>query len=246
MSSLDQTKKYYDENADVYDAETGFDLSGGQEYNFREYYRPFLDSAIPSSGKALELGCGTGFYTKWLADRGLDVVAMDISSKMIEHARLRCPVSVRFATGNCEEPAAALDAESAGDGFDLIIGINTFSYYPNKKRALSNYREILRPAGRLVMLDMSGASFSQWIAYRINLRGARRFAENISANTPENLRSLLRETGFEVERMTSFTFMPNAMGRIGVSLWMPFEKALGRIPFARTFAIRIGWVARKL
>ena len=77
VSSLDQTKKYYDENADVYDGETGFDLLGGQEYNFREYYQPFLGSAVPSSGKALELGCGTGFYTKWLADRGLDVVAMD-------------------------------------------------------------------------------------------------------------------------------------------------------------------------
>ena len=83
------TRDYYDRNADSYDRKTGFGLRGGQEYNFERYYEPLLAAELPATGRVLELGCGTGFYTRWLVDRGLDVVAMDISANMVERARER-------------------------------------------------------------------------------------------------------------------------------------------------------------
>ena len=45
--------------------------------------------------------------------------------------------------------------------------------------------------------------------------------------------------------MSRFTFMPNAMGRLGVQLWAPFEKLVSHLPLLDAFAIRIGWIARK-
>ena len=45
-------------------------------------------------------------------------------------------------------------------GFDAIVGVNTFSYYPQKAAALAHYRELLRAEGLLVFLDMNGTSFN--------------------------------------------------------------------------------------
>jgi SAM-dependent methyltransferase len=246
VSTREQTRAYYDQNVPVYDLKTGFDRDSGQTYNLERYYAPFLEASLPTSGRVLELGCGTGFYTRWLTERGVDVVAMDISPKMVEQARSRCPESASFAVGDCQDPAATLGMERVGGGFDVVFGVNTFSYYPEKRRALLNYRELLRKDGRMVMLDVNGNAFSQRLAYLVNLRGARIFAENINENTAENLRPLLQETGFEVETMTRFTFMPNAMNRIGVLLWSPFERVLAHLPLLNAIAIRIAWTARKV
>lgn len=45
-------------------------------------------SAQPQAGeKALDLGCGTGIFTIWLAKQGLDVTGIDLSSEMLAKAR---------------------------------------------------------------------------------------------------------------------------------------------------------------
>lgn len=243
MSSREQTQAYYDQHATRYDRRTGFAPNTGQAYNLTRYYEPFLARALPRTGRLLEIGCGTGFYTAWLAERGFDVVGMDLSPNMIEQAKLRCPEGVQLFVGNCEDPAGALGSQGMGDGFDAILGVNTFSYYPDKQVALRNYRKLLRPGGRLVLLDIHGNAYTQQIAYLTNFRGARQFAENIADSTRERISSLLTEAGFGVERIERFTFMPNAVNGVGVALIQPVDRILSRIPAANAFAIRIGVVA---
>jgi SAM-dependent methyltransferase len=54
--------------------------------------------AFPTSGKALDLACGRGLGSVWLARRGLDVLGVDISSVAISGARdlaRRCGVGDR-------------------------------------------------------------------------------------------------------------------------------------------------------
>jgi SAM-dependent methyltransferase len=43
-----------------------------------------LDAFVPTAGRALDIACGAGAQTVWLADRGLDVVALDVSPRAIE------------------------------------------------------------------------------------------------------------------------------------------------------------------
>jgi SAM-dependent methyltransferase len=42
---------------------------------------------FPTSGRALDLACGQGVGSVWLARRGLDVVGLDVFAVAIEHAR---------------------------------------------------------------------------------------------------------------------------------------------------------------
>jgi len=247
MSQLspNETRDYYDSNASMYDHKTGFSRKGGQHYNYARYYAPFLEREVPRSGEVLELGCGTGFYSRWLAQRGLSVCAVDISSKMIELARQNASERIEWFVGNCEDPGAILGERAAG-GFDAIIGINTFSYYANKLTALENYHRLLRPDGRLIMLDMNGTSLTQHLAYLLNHRGARRFAKNINQSTPGTLASMLAQTGFRSESMKRATFMPNEVGPRREKWLMPIDRLLSVLPWVDVFAFRIYWVARKV
>ncbi len=229
MSTREQTRAYYDKYATAYDERTGFGPGTGQAYNYARYYLPFLERALPRAGRILEIGCGTGFYTRWLADRGLEVIGMDLSPNMLEQARLRCPDPVRFFVGNCEDPGEVLEPAGIAGGFDAILGVNTFSYYPNKRDALSHYRELLADDGRLVLLDIHGNAYSQRIAYWTNFREASQFAENIRQSTRSGLSSLLAEAGFRVESIERFAFVPNVVDSLGVALLRPFDWILSRV-----------------
>jgi SAM-dependent methyltransferase len=55
--------------------------------------------------KALELGCGTGTNSIWLAQQGFDVTALDISASAIQRARdIASRVAVRFLVGDVLDP----------------------------------------------------------------------------------------------------------------------------------------------
>jgi SAM-dependent methyltransferase len=45
---------------------------------------PELLERFPAAGRVLDLACGPGAQSLWLAERGLDVVALDVSPKAIE------------------------------------------------------------------------------------------------------------------------------------------------------------------
>jgi len=55
------------------------------------YDRPAVLSLLPpvSGRRVLDAGCGPGAYAEWMADHGAEVVALDVSPRMVEHARRR-------------------------------------------------------------------------------------------------------------------------------------------------------------
>ena len=61
----------------------------------------------------LELGCGTGYFTRALARSGADIVAIDVSPDLLEIARANCSApNVRYEIQNAYEmsyPDAVFD-----------------------------------------------------------------------------------------------------------------------------------------
>lgn len=63
---------------------------------------------FPTSGRALELACGTGSGCLWLAQRGLDVVGVDVSKVAVDAAagaahRLGLADRCRFLLGDLDD-----------------------------------------------------------------------------------------------------------------------------------------------
>jgi SAM-dependent methyltransferase len=76
-------------------------------------------AALPK-GKALELGCGTGDTSIYLAQHGWDVVAVDFVSRALDKARSKAQaagVKVRFLRGDVTK----LHSYEIGEGFQLIV-----------------------------------------------------------------------------------------------------------------------------
>ena len=76
----------------------------------------------PPYGDALDLGCGTGFWSVHLAERGWDVTGVEIVPKALRAARERAQkagVEVRFLEGS----VAALRDVGVGSDFRLVVDL---------------------------------------------------------------------------------------------------------------------------
>ena len=237
----DRLRDYYDRNASVYEVKHGVTLAGN-EHNFARHYEPFLRDAVPEQSHVLEIGCGTGVYTRWLLDRGCSVVGMDISGNILAEARARCPEAT-LVQGDCEDPAASLPEATVEARFDVILGVNTFSYYPHKAAALARYRRLLRPRGRVVLLDMNGQCPLYRVMSWMDKNEIRASYPEVRQSTADTLSQLANDAGFQVRRVAHFAFLPNAISSSVVRMLRPFDAALSRLPFARRYAMRVGLVA---
>ncbi|MEZ5823901.1 MAG: class I SAM-dependent methyltransferase [Geminicoccaceae bacterium] len=98
---------------------------------------------------AIELGCGTGYVSGWLARRGARVTAIDVSPKQLATARRLAKehgADIRFIEGNAE--ATGLE----DSGFDFVISEYGAAIWCPPGLWLREAWRLLRPGGRLVFL----------------------------------------------------------------------------------------------
>ena len=112
--------------------------------------RAYIESVLPQAGhRAVDLGCGTGHHASILATRFQEVLAVDISSPMLEIARTR-----RALPNISYELRDLRDVTPEKDGrFDLVFSAFTLHHVPDLDDTLRQIRALLAPRGRVVLLD---------------------------------------------------------------------------------------------
>lgn len=132
----------YDELADTY-AEDVTSNAYNAEIEF-----PATSSLIPAvDGKRiLDAGCGTGFYTRWLVEQGADVLGIDASEEMLDHAIEQGGDRATFTQADLSEPLDFLEEES----FDGIVSALVLSYVKDWNQVFSEFHRVLRSGGFLV------------------------------------------------------------------------------------------------
>jgi ubiquinone/menaquinone biosynthesis C-methylase UbiE len=100
-----------------------------------------LLARFPQAHTILEVGCGTGHFSRWFREMGLQVTGLDVARPMLaEAARLGSPPCV---CGN------GLALPFPAGGFDLAALVTTLEFVPGPVRALA---EALRVARQGVIL----------------------------------------------------------------------------------------------
>ncbi len=108
--------------------------------------------AIQPGEAVLEVGCGTGQLTGWLAEQAAPgtVVAVDFAPAMVDAARSKgIPAEFRVADV-CRDDLGA-------DRFDLVLCFHSFPHFRDHPAALRNLARALKPGGRLLVMHLCGS-----------------------------------------------------------------------------------------
>jgi SAM-dependent methyltransferase len=101
---------------------------------------------------AVELGCGTGYVSSWLARRGARPVGLDNSGRQLATAqRFQDEFGIRFPLIHADAERAPLRDAS----FDLAISEYGAALWCDPFRWIPEAARILRPGGELVFLSRS-------------------------------------------------------------------------------------------
>ena len=119
-------------------------------WNHNNHYHKFLLQQLPSHCKSvLDIGCGTGAFSRLLAERCDRVMAIDLSPQMITVAKQD---SQNYTNINFQV-ADILQWKFPVEQFDAIVSIATFHHLP-LETLLPNLQTALKPGGKLIILDL--------------------------------------------------------------------------------------------
>jgi SAM-dependent methyltransferase len=95
----------------------------------------------------LEIGCGTGLFTKELAETDNQIVAIDISDALIEKAKERVHAqNVKFVVDN------AYKTKFRSNYYDFIVGSSSL-HHLDVDAALKEFSRILKPGGGIMFTE---------------------------------------------------------------------------------------------
>lgn len=167
-----ETLRFYEEEARHYREIHARPLLRYSAALERELIEPFL----PAEGPSLDIGCGEGRTTRYLAGRVAGaVVGADFSASMVRQAHLAADsLSLTY----CVADACSLPF---GDGsFRVVTAMTTFNNVPDLRAALSEVSRVLSPGGILVatVINSSEAArfaravyYAPYFLYRVMTHG---------------------------------------------------------------------------
>src|SRR3954447_17794046 len=147
----DVNARYHDGAAAGHDAKWGIDYGEVGQAQVLGKVRKALgaNGRLPTFGRSLEIGAGTGYFTLNLLQAGVvrEAACTDISPGMLrvleDNARtLRLDVETRA----CD----AEDLPFADGEFDLVPGHAVLHPLPDLARAFAGFRRVLRPGGTVL------------------------------------------------------------------------------------------------
>ena len=176
--------------------------SGG----FRRRAEFFQSAVLPGlhvGGAWLDVGCGSGVFSRMLAHEGASVTGVDGAQGMVEAAKAdSVGLDIGYEVGKVED-LAAHDA-----AYDGAIMLSVLEYLPDPPAALAALARLVKPGGRLALSAPNAAStLRKTQAGLRRILGANAFAYLDSSRhlwTREALADLLRNAGFTVESLPGF------------------------------------------
>lgn len=136
----------WDEAAAAFDEEPDHGL---RDPEVRAAWAGRLDAWLPRHPcDLLDLGCGTGSLSLLAAERGHRVTGVDLSPAMIGLARAKLAGrDAAFLVGDAASPPVGEER------FDTLLVRHVLWALPDTARVLRHWRGLLRPGGRLVLIE---------------------------------------------------------------------------------------------
>jgi SAM-dependent methyltransferase len=142
-------ESYWSKSAQGYDSHFGHGIHSDTE---KALWLALLGDNIPFAPGAaiLDVGCGTGFLSLLLAQLGYTVTGIDFSAAMRAEALRKARemgLAIEVSEGDAEAP------DFPAHTFDVVISRHLVWTLPAPTKALRAWRKLLKPGGRVVIID---------------------------------------------------------------------------------------------
>lgn len=163
---------------------------GGASGIHHKYVLPHLPSYCEN---ALEVGCGTGEFTRILAERARRVVAVDLSPQMIRLARQQSIdyPNIEYVEGD------VLRLSLPDESYDCIVSLATLHHLPLEQGVLK-MKAALKQGGVLIIHDLVSDEnlvdrIKSALAFPVSV--SKRFWKTGRLRAPREVREAWREHG---------------------------------------------------
>ena len=162
-------------------------------------------AGVSSADRVLEVGCGMGRFTLMLAERGVHVEGLDLSPGLLN--RLRAGGGARFDIplycADALSPPAALSAS-----FDVVLGFFVLHHLKDVRGAVSSMSRMLKPGGRLVLLDANGWNPLFYLQLLLMRGMTWRGDKGMAQMRPSVVFGAMRHAGLSNLAVSRFGFLP--------------------------------------
>ena len=214
MSQADKQKHHYDQY---------FAAQSGKQSGKLSFKEHFLDSSVNHSrlsehDRVLELGCGSGIFTRRLLAKGATVTGLDISSAGL--AVMKAELRGAVEAGQLKLVEADLDRylASATDQYDVICGSGIIHHLSNPNGTIGLMKRCLAPGGRIFFGPEPNATGLYGLVWRFLAPSVYRFlkadfiwdVEKGTLNiTVRNLHRMFSHHGFTDIDIRPFQVLPH-------------------------------------
>ncbi len=187
-----------------------------------------LTNSLQSGMKVLEIGCGTGFFTKEIVKKPVKLIAIDISPELIEIAKknISSP-NVEFIIEN------AYQMKFEDNAFDTVLGSSVL-HHLDVEAALKEIYRVLKPGGEIAFTEPN--MMNPQIALQKNIPALKKALGDSPDETAFFIWSLtkkLKEIGFKQVKIVPFDFLHPKIPKGLIKIILPFTNIAEKIPFLR-------------
>ena len=152
--------------------------------------------ATMAQGRILEVGVGTGLMLPFYGPAATEVVGIDLSSDMLDQA---AKISSGFSFPVQLEQMDVENLRLESGSFDTVVSAFVFCSVNHPLQGLSECRRVLRPGGRLILLEHVDSQ-KWWVSTFLKLLNPLSvllLGDHLTRDTV----GVAREAGFRIDRV---------------------------------------------
>jgi len=190
--------------------------------------------------KVLEVGCGTGIFTRGLVATKAQITSIDIAPALVDYAKKHTSVkNVSF------EVQDAMNTSYENESFDVVIGCSIL-HHLEPELALCEFFRLLKKGGRIVFSEPN--MLNPQIALQKNIPAIKRWVGDSPDETAFfswQVKRLFKKHGFSSVMVQPFDFLHPATPKPFIGVVKTMGELFEHVPLVKNIAGSLIMCAQK-